>query len=250
MFGLDLLIPLIISAIASAGGAYLQYDAQRDAQKRQRREIEAAQDEQEEFDRRRQAQVLENAVKVAADPQEQLQRVVQPAQERLEGVAQQAAQTTAQSASRPVGASSRYDTEMAKRAAAELERAILEAGMAARAGGGRQMMFEQGLTNAQGASDVDNLVSIMQQAARNSRTRIDQAGNVNSGQMLAGGLIQAAGPAIGAGVGGAFGTTVPAAPADPNLGNFGTLTGNPMLSGQRSAIPQSSFGSLTGMRVR
>ncbi len=248
MTGLE--IALLISAIASAGGAAIQYDAQRDAQKRQKREIEAAQASQAEFDKRRQAQVLENAVKLTdPQPQEQLARAVAPAQERLEGVAQQAAQTTAQTASRPVGASSRYDTEMAKRAAAELERAIAEAGMAARAGGGRSLMFEQGLTAAQGASDVDNLVSAMQQAARNSQTRINQAGVPNAGQMLAGGLVQAAGPAIGASAGGMFGTA-PAGVADPRLGNFGTLTGNPMLAGQRSAIPQSSFGSLTGMRVR
>jgi len=241
-------IALLISAIASAGGAAIQYDAQRDAQKRQKRDLERAAAEQDEFTRRQQAQVLTNAQEIAADPAMQLQRAVQPAQERLEGVARQAAQTSANTASRPVGASSRFDTEMAKRAAAELERAITEAGMAARAGGGRQMMFEQGLTAAQGASDVDNIVSLMQQSARNSQTRIGQAGNVNPGQMLAGGLVQAAGPAIGAGVGGLFGTA--AAPADPNLGNFGTLTGNPMLAGQRSSIPQSSFGSLTGMRLR
>lgn len=244
-----LTIALIVSAIASAGGAAIQYDAQRDAQKRQKRELERAAAEQEDFTQRRQAQVLTNAQELAVDPAAQLQRAVAPAQERLEGVARQAAQTSANTASRPVGASSRFDTEMAKRAAAELERAIAEAGMAARAGGGRQMMFEQGLTAAQGASDVDNIVSLMQQSARNSQTRIGQAGNVNPGQMLAGGLVQAAGPAIGAGVGGSFGTA--GAPAtNSSLGNFGTLTGNPALAGQRSAIPQSSFGSLTGMRLR
>jgi len=236
-------IGLIISALAAGAGTYLQYDAQRDAQKRQKREIEAAQASQAEFDKRRQAQVLENAVKLTdPQPQEQLARVVAPAQDRLAGVAQQAAPTTAQPARRPVGASSRYDTEMAKRAAAELERAIAEAGMAARAGGGRSLMFEQGLTAAQGASDVDNLVSAMQQAARNSQTRINQAGVPNAGQMLAGGLVQATGSAIGDGVGGMFGTT-PAAAGGSGVTAGGGATGlNLGGSGTGLRAPQNTLG--------
>lgn len=239
-----LTIALIVSAIASAGGAAIQYDAQRDAQKRQKREIERAAAEQDEFTRRQQAQVLENAAKITdtAQPQEQLARAVAPAQERLEGVAQQAAQTVAAGAPRPVGASSRYDTELAKRAAAELERAIAEAGMAARAGGGRQLMFEQGLTAAQGASDVDNIASLMQQAARNSQTRIGQAGNVNPGQMLAGGLVQAAGPAIGAGVGGTFGAAPAAAAGGSGLtAGAGGATGL-TAGGTGLRAPQNTLG--------
>lgn len=239
-------IGLIISAIAGLGGTAIQYNAQRDAQKRQQRAIEDAAAEQAEFTKRRNAQVVSNAE--AFTPQrtgEQLARVVAPAQERLEGVAQQAAEVSG-TVARPAGAANRYDTESAKRAAAELERAIAEAGMAARAGAGRRLMFEQGLTGAQGASDVDNITSLMEQAARRSQTRVQQAGNVNPNAMLAGGLLQAGG-AVAGGMYGAGASATPAV-ANQSLGNFGTLTGNPMLAGARSQIPASSFGFLTGMR--
>ncbi len=181
--------------LSSLGGAAMQQREQRQAQSRQAAAIAAAQAEQDALARRRQAMVMEQAQRMAVpQTEQQLAQVIQPQQQRLEGVAREAA--SAQVA-RPAGASPTYDTEMAKRAADELQRAIAEAGMAARAGGGQRLMFEQGLQGANAASGMDDITSIMRNAARASDRGITNAGRVNAGTMVGGSLLQAASPQIG-----------------------------------------------------
>lgn len=175
--------------LAALGGISIQYDAQRDALRRQQQAIAAAQAEQAAMQQRRQAQVVDMARRYTPEATtQQLDQVIAPQQQRLEGVAQQAA-TQMGTAPTPAGASSRYTVAMGQRATDELRRAIAEAGMAARAGGGQRLMFEQGLTQAQGASDLDSITSAMRSAARASENRIARAGQVSPGRMFWGGAL-------------------------------------------------------------
>jgi ribosomal protein L22 len=193
----------ILELIVAGGGAKMQYDAQRDALRRQQQEIAAAQAQQAQMQGQRQAQVLDMARMMTPQAAtQQLEQVIAPQVTRLQGVAQQAAAPTGAA---PTGSSERYNTEMARRAAAELERAIAEAGMAARAGGGQRLMFEQGLGQAQGASDLDTISSAMRQAARASQNRIQQAGRVDPRRMVAGGLMLAGAQPIAQGMTGLLG---------------------------------------------
>jgi hypothetical protein len=193
----------ILSAMLSIGGAKMQYDAQRDAIKRQQAAIAAAQAEQAAMQQRRQAQVVDMARRMTPEATTaQLEQTIAPQQQRLEGVAQQAA--TQSAVQPPPGSSSRYTAAMGDRAAAELQRAIAEAGLAARAGGGQRLMFEQGLQQAQGASDLDSITSAMQQAARQSENRINRAGVVDPRRMFGGGLLQAGSIPLARGLTGLF----------------------------------------------
>lgn len=174
--------------LAVIGGLGTQYSAQRDAIRRQQQAIAAAQAQQAQMQQQRQAQVVDMARRFT--PQEtsaQLEQTIAPQQQRLEGVAQQAA--TQSAVQPPPGSSSRYTAAMGDRAAEELQRAIAEAGMSARAGGGQRLMFEQGLQQAQGASDLDNITSAMRQAARQSESRIARAGQLSPAQMFWGGTL-------------------------------------------------------------
>lgn len=193
----------ILSAMLSIGGAKMQYDAQRDAIKRQQAAIAAAQAEQAAMQQRRQAQVVDMARRMTPEATtQQYDQTIAPQQQRLEGVAQQAA--TQSAVQPPPGSSSRYTAAMGDRAAAELQRAIAEAGMTARAGGGQRLMFEQGLQQAQGASDVDSITSAMRQAARQSENRINRAGAVDPRRMFTGGLLQAGSIPLARGLTGLF----------------------------------------------
>lgn len=193
----------ILSAMISIGGAKMQYDAQRDAIKRQQQAIAAAQAQQAQMQQQRQAQVVDMARRFTPEATTaQLDQTIAPQQQRLEGVAQQAA--TQSAVQPPPGSSSRYTAAMGDRAAAELQRAIAEAGMTARAGGGQRLMFEQGLQQAQGASDLDSITSAMRQAARQSENRINRAGQVDPRRMFAGGLLQAGSIPLARGLTGLF----------------------------------------------
>lgn len=179
----------ILSAIVAGTGAKLQYDAQNDALRRQQQAIAAAQAQQASLQQQRQGQVLEMARQFTPEAAaQQLEQAIAPQQQRLEGVAQQAA-TQSATAPAPVGASARYDTSRAQRSAEELQRAMVEAGLAARAGGGQRLMFEQGMKQAQGASDLDTISSAMLHASRASQNQINRAGQVDPRRLLVSGAL-------------------------------------------------------------
>lgn len=181
----------ILGLMLAAGGAKVQHDAQRDAIRRQEAEIAAAQAQQDQMQQRRQAQVLEMARRMTPESAtQQMEQAIAPQQQRLEGVATQAA-TQMGTAPAPAGASGAYTAAMGDRAAEELRRAIAEAGMMARAGGGQRLMFEQGLDQAEGASGLDTISSAMRQAARESENRISRAGQVDPRRMFTGGMLMA-----------------------------------------------------------
>jgi hypothetical protein len=186
----------ILSFLLPMAGTALQYRAQNNALERQQQAIAAAQAEQDAMQQQRAAQTMSFAQQMTPQATEAaLVQAIAPQQQRLEGVAQQAASAMG-GATQPANAGDAYSTALAKRSADELQRAIAEAGLLAKAGGAQRMMFNQGLTGADNASRVDDISASMAQAARASDRGITNAGRVNPGQMFAGGLMQAAGPSF------------------------------------------------------
>lgn len=186
--------------LAALGGARMQQRAISQAQDRQSAAIQAAQAEQDALAQQRNQAILQSAEQFAP-PQamQQYEQGIAQQAPRLEGVAQQAAQAQV---ARPAGASGAFDTHMQERSAAELQRALAEAGMRARASGAGRLGFEQQLQQANDASGLNDMAAQMSSAARRGNRQITNAGRVNAGNMVAGQLLQAGAPLVGRFVGG------------------------------------------------
>ena len=189
--------PATIAALAaSAIGTGLQYSAQKDAADRQTAAIDSANNEQQGLAKEKQSAVIQAAQRFTAPSS--TQSVVQPAQDRLTGVAEQAQSNLGGANSPSAGMVSQdYSLDRAKRAADEMRRAISVAQNTAAAGNPARMMMNQGLGLADSMGGVDNIASLMKQAANRGQTSINKAGMVDPGMMAAGSLLSGASGAIG-----------------------------------------------------
>lgn len=190
--------PATLASLAVAAvGTGLQAKAQRDAIGRQERAIREAEAEQTQLGSQRQEEVLQAAQNFV---QPRMEQVVAPAQQRLEGVAEQSLSNWG---NRPSEGqiSEDYDRTSATRAAEEMRRAIETAQNQAKAGSPARLLQSQGMTLAADMGDVDGVGSLMRQASNRANANITRAGRVNVGQQALGSFLQGASGAIGQGVG-------------------------------------------------
>ena len=187
--------PALAALAISAVGTGVQYGAQQKAGYKQQYAIDQASQEQSKLASKRQdavAQAASNTFK----PQT-TQDFVKPAQDRLEGVAQQAQIANADSGTPTAGVISQdYITDRARKASDDMKRAITNAQLQAKAGSSQRMMAGNSLKLADGLNTADDIGSLMRQARNRGGVDIDRSGRVNQAQVALGSLISGAGSAL------------------------------------------------------
>lgn len=182
----------LLSLLSAAGGVAMQNRAQQSALDRQSALVDQGAAQQRALQQQQQQLVTNNAQQYTpANTVQMMQDAIAPQQQRLESIAKDAVQATAPSVP---NAGSDFQRAAAERTASELSRAMERAGMVARAGGADRARMEQGFNNANTASKVDDLSSVMASAARNNQNQITHAGIPNRGQMITGSLLRGASP--------------------------------------------------------
>jgi hypothetical protein len=186
--------PALAALAISAVGTGVQYDAQQKAGYKQQFAIDQAKEEDSILASKRQdavAQAASNTFKPTTT-----ENFVKPAQDRLEGVAQQAQIANSASGTPSAGVISQdYITDRARKASDDMKRAITNAQLQAKAGAGQRMMAGNSLNLADGLSTADDIGSLMRQAKNRNGVNIDRAGRVNQAQLALGSLISGAGSA-------------------------------------------------------
>lgn len=193
---------MLLSAAASAGGTYLQYDAASEAADQQKRILANAEEENQRLNKAGEEAIDQFAEKTFG-AQDRGQRYEAAAKGREQSLAEALASAQpgdAQAASGNV--SSDYLATAAQSRADSMGDAQKRARLMARAGAGGLLYGQESLMGGQLASD---LAGLGVKARRNDRYARNAAGAVNGGS-LAGGLLTGAG-AAGMGYAGSMGST-------------------------------------------
>lgn len=182
----------LVSLLTAAGGSALQNRAQQQALDRQSALVDQGAAQQRQLQQQQQQTILNNAQMYSPQNTVQMmQDAIAPEKQRLQSIAQDAVQATAPSVPNP---GSDFQNASAARTAMELQRALDRAGMVARADAAGRTRMEQGFNNANTASKVDDISSVMASAARNNQNQITRAGIPNRGQMITGSLLRGVSP--------------------------------------------------------
>jgi len=183
-----------ISVAMSVGGMLMQQQAQEDAANRQQAAINASLEQQDAFSRQAEARALDNAGEYR--PENRVQRFEEARQQAGEGLAQSLVKSreAAPTVSTPAGRLSEdFSTTQAKSTANQLEQAIKNARLMGNMRGASDMLTNEGITNADYASQLGAIASKAAGSARAAQPGIVMAGKPDGFQSGLGGLMSAVG---------------------------------------------------------
>ena len=205
--------PAIAMLAVSAAGTYMQSEAQNDAADKQQRAINASLEQQDQFSQKAESKALENADQY--DAKDRLVKFDETRQAAGDSLAQQltTAREAAPQTTQPSGRMSQeFLTGDAKAKADQFEESINMAQLMGKMRGAGDMLTGEGYKNADYASQLGLIGRNANGSARASQAGINAAGQVDSGSMLAGGLLSglgSAGLSQSGGMNGALGTINP-----------------------------------------
>ena len=225
--------PAIAMLAVSAAGTYMQSEAQNDAADKQQRAINASLEQQDQFSQKAEAKALENADQY--DAKDRLVKFDETRQAAGDSLAQQltTAREAAPQTTQPSGRMSQeFLTGDAKAKADQFEQSINMAQLMGKMRGAGDMLTNEGYKNADYASQLGIIGRNAQGSGQAAQPGIASAGRVDSGSMLAGGLLSGLGSAglssgLGAGMNSAIGNINPnwmtpgTSSVGPTVGLFG-----------------------------
>lgn len=245
------------AAAAAAGGTYMSADAQNEAADRQAAALNAAMEQQDQYNRKAEGKALENADEYTA------QNRTDRFNEARDTAAESLAQTLVKSreeAGTPAQATGRvsqdYTADNSSKMATEFQKAVDNARLMGKMRGVQDMLGNEGVMNADYASQLNTISRNAKGAYDAAQPGIQLAGKVDAGQMAAGSLLQSVGTsALGSGLGKAFSGTTTGADVGNGVGNANIssqsttgLTANAK-TGLMGSIDTSSMFPSTSMYV-
>jgi len=203
----------------SAVGTFMQMQEQNAAADRQQRAINSALEQQDAYSRAAERTGLENAQEY--HPDVRAQRFVDTRAAAGDSLAQQlvSARETAPKVGQESGRMSEaFLTGQAKAEADQLQKAVDMARMMGKVRGPNDMLTNEGLVNADYASQIGQIGRNAVGSYNAAQPGITAAGRTNNGTMFTGGLMQGLGSAGMTRMGGLFGTQPPAPVIDIPIG--------------------------------
>lgn len=190
--------PATIGALAlSAAGSYMQSQAQDEAADKQQKAINDSLELQDQYSQKAEAKALENADQY--DAKDRLVKFDETRQAAGDSLAQQltASREAAPQTAQPSGRMSQaFLTGDAKAKADQFEQSINMAQLMGKMRGAGDMLTDEGYKNADYATQLGLIGRDANGSARASQAGINAAGQVDSGSMLAGGLLSGAGSSL------------------------------------------------------
>lgn len=222
-------IPYAVAAAAAAGGAYTQSEAANDAADRQSAALNAAMEQQDQFNRKAEGKALENADQY--DMTDRTQRFEDTRQKAGDSLVESLIKSRGESAT-PDQASGRlsesFSADRATKLADQFQKSVDNARLMGNMRGTRDMLGNESIMNADYASQLNTIVRNAKGSYDSAQPGILAAGKVNSGQVALGSLLQSVGTSyLAGGLGKAFGGT---ATAGADVGN-GAGNANMMANG-------------------
>ena len=239
-------IPAVVYLAALIAGAGLQYKAQSDAQSRQRREIEASLMRQNELQKQAEGKALQHAQTYA--PEQRQQEQVQLAQEIEQNLMQpvsESQQIRAQQATTQGEVSQDYTTAKARADLETVKQAEQLARLLGKTSSAGRLRMNEGIRLGDVGQEIGMLGNFSRGQQGADNIAIQQAGNVNPGQMFMGSVLQSvggAGLAYGGSLGGGAATGGNWAPVT------GGMTGSEMAAANGLAGGGLKAGSGMGLR--
>lgn len=237
---------MLAAAAASAAGSYMQSSAANDAAERQQKALNASLLQQDEFSRKAESKALENAGEYDMTKRTQ----------RLEDARTNAGDSLTQSLvkSREEGitpeqaegrVSDAFTTDRATKMANQFQKSVDMARLMGNMRGTQDMLGNEGIMNADYASQLATIGRNAGGAYGASQPGIMAAGKVDAGKMGMGALMQSAGTtALGNSLGSYFGGT---SGPSPTMSGAGSPTENWIDSGGLAYSPKKSSSGLSSM---
>jgi hypothetical protein len=239
----------VAAAAAAAYGSKTQADAANDAADKQAAAMNAAMEQQDQFNRKAEGKALENA-----DQYDMTDRT-----QRFEDTRQQAGDSLAQSLikSREEGAtpdqsvgklSESFTADRASKMADQFQQSVDNARLMGNMRGTQDMIGNEAIMNADYASQLNTIGRNANGSYNAAQPGILQAGKVDSGKVATGALLQSLGTsylsgAASSGLGSAFGST------SPTMSGAGTASENWIDSGGlMNSSTKSNSGSMFNFR--
>lgn len=184
----------VVGAVVAALGATAQYQAERDASKRQQRQIQENLIRQQGYQQQAEQAALDRAKEFAPElRQEKQQQLEQAATEQMMKPVEQAAPAMQDQSAVQGNVSADYTAGRAKSQAEQLRNANALASILGKVTGAGRLRTNEALGMAETGQLIDRLKSFSQGSGNAAQIGINAAGQPDGGAMLAGGLMQAGG---------------------------------------------------------
>ena len=230
----------IAAAAAAAGGAYMQADAANDAADRQAAALNAAMEQQDQWNKKAEQKALDNAQEY--DMEKRTNRLAEAMQDAGDSLTQSLV-TSREQIGLPDQASGKISDEFtadrSSKLADQFQKSVDMARLMGRMRGVQDMLGNEAVNNADYASQLGIISRNAQGDEAASKPGIIKAGKVNAGKATAGALMQSLGTSyLGSGLGSGFSSS---SGAGANVGNG---AGNANLMANGSSV---GYGSLKMM---
>lgn len=224
---------MVIAALAAAGGTYMSTEAANAAAARQAEALNAAMEQQDQWNRKAEGKALENADQY--DMTDRTQRFEDTRQQAGDSLIQSLVQSRNESPA-PDQASGRlsesFTADKASKMADQFQKSVDNARLMGNMRGTGDMLNNESIMNADYASQLNTIGRNARGSYNAAQPGIINAGKVNSGQVALGSLISSLGTSyLASGLGSAFSGAGTGADVGNGVGNANLMSNGNSVGG-------------------